>query len=302
LKIGGGAPCPLCAHLELDTVYDLTGVSFVDAMPGLIVRCASCAMVFKHLNDPEDIPTAYTGECGDDETAQTYLLGEAARNLFRVALAETKQRQPADRPHLLDVGAGPGILIEEARRMGFEAEGIDHCEINVAAARGKGLSVRLAAAEDMDERDAFDVITMMDIIEHVPDPLRILNAAWRALRPGGELVVYTPNHRAAVVTFAKVLYRLGVQYPIQELFGRNHICFFDHRSLPLALKTAGFEMRALRQFPYDPARPGQEISPLNLAVVTLVERLGQPFDLGFRMLAHARKPASGAVSLAQRFA
>jgi len=284
-----GSVCPVCAGSNLETVYDLASVHFEDAVPGLVVRCASCFLWFKLLNDPDGIPKAYTGEYGDDETARTYLLSTAARNLFRDALTKVKGRLPAPRPRLLDLGAGPGVLIEEALRMGFEAEGVDHCESNVEAARNRGLNVRLAAAEDLDDQESFDVVTMMDIIEHVPDPLRILSAAQRALKPGGELVVYTPNHRAAVVLLAKLLYRLGVRYPVEEVFGRNHICFFDDRSLPRTLIKAGFRVRLLEQFPYDRERPGQEISPLNLAVVSLVERLGQPFDRSFRMLAYAQK-------------
>jgi 2-polyprenyl-3-methyl-5-hydroxy-6-metoxy-1,4-benzoquinol methylase len=279
----------LCAGAQLESVYDLASLSSADAVPGVVMRCAACGMWFKLLNDPNGVPKAYTGEYGEDETARTYLLGASARNLFRSALADVRKRSPAAKPRLLDLGSGPGVLLEEALRMGFAAEGVDHCAANVDAARAKGLEVRRGAAEDLDDRAAFDVITMMDIIEHVADPLRMLNAAQRALKPGGELVVYTPNHRAAVVELAKLLYRFGVRYPIEELFGRNHICFFDDRTLPLALKTAGFEMRLLEQFPYDPARPGQEISPLNLAAVTLIERLGQPFGRNFRMLVYARR-------------
>lgn len=288
MKLVAGT-CPVCASPMLEAIYDLAGVSSADAVPGVVVRCAACCMWFKLLTHSDGLPKAYTGEYGDDETAQTYLLGPAARNLFRDALAQVKERLQAARPRLLDVGAGPGGLIEEAVQMGFDAEGVDHCASNVQAARDKGLNVRLAAAEDLDDHAAFDVITLMDLIEHVPDPLRILSNAQRALKPGGELVVYTPNHRAAVVLLAKLLYRFGVHYPIEELFGRNHVCFFDDRSLPLALKKAGFEVRLLEQFPYDPARPGQDISPLNLAAVALVEQLGQPFHRGFRMLVYAQR-------------
>jgi 2-polyprenyl-3-methyl-5-hydroxy-6-metoxy-1,4-benzoquinol methylase len=151
------------------------------------------------------------------------------------------------------------------------------------------LHVRLASVEDLNDTDAFDLVTMMDIIEHVGDPLRLLHAAHRALRHGGELIVYTPNHRAAVVIAAKLLHRLGVRYPVEEIFGRNHLSFFDDRSLALALRIAGFEVRSLRQSPYDPARPGQEISAGNLAAVTLLERFGGLVGRGFRLLAHARR-------------
>jgi hypothetical protein len=102
--------------------------------------------------------------------------------------------------------------------------------------------------------------------------------------------VYTPNHRALVVELAKLLHAIGIRYPVQEIFGRNHVAFFDDRSLPLALRRAGLELRSLRYAPYDPARPGQEISQLNLLAVQGVEWLGRPLDRVFRMLAYARRP------------
>lgn len=154
----------------------------------------------------------------------------------------------------------------------------------------RGLNVTLGAAEDLDREDTFDVITMMDFIEHVSDPLRVLRNAHRALIRGGELIVYTPNHRAAVVVAAKLLDRLGMHQPAREIFGRNHVCFFDDRSLPLVLARAGFALRHQEQLAYDPSRPGQDISRFNLAAMMLIEQLGKPLHRLFRLLAYARKP------------
>lgn len=282
--------CPLCGSVDPVVIYDLTRASSADAVPGTVLRCGACGMWFKRLLDGGAIPTAYPGEHGGDAVARTYLQGPAARALFRSVLQHVKRSLGAQRPRLLDVGAGDGTLLEEAHRLGFDAQGIDHCQSNVEAARARGLDVRLGAAEDLGDRAAFDAVTMMDILEHVSEPMRILASARRALKPGGELVVYTPNHRAVVVKLARLLHHFGVTYPVEEIFGRNHVCFFDDRSLPRAIEAAGFQMRSLEQLPYDPARPGQEISPLNLAVVTLVERLGRPFGRGFRMLAYAQRP------------
>lgn len=283
-------PCPLCGAARYEIAYDLTIPRSADDVPGLVVRCRSCPMWFKLLSDPNAIPKAYPGEYGGDEMAQGYLLSAATRTFFRETLAKVSLGPEITRPRLLDIGAAQGALLEEAARLGFDAEGIDHCESNVHDARAKGLKVDYAAAEDLDVDAAFDVVTLMDIIEHLVDPLHVLKAAHRALKPGGELVVYTPNHRGAVVVLAKLLHAAGIGYPVREIFGRNHLGFFDDRSLPLALQKAGFEVRLRQCFPYDPARPGQEVSALNLLAVTFVEWLGKPFNRVFRMLVYARKP------------
>jgi hypothetical protein len=206
-------------------------------------------MWFKVLSDPDGIPDAYPGEYGHDGIAETYLLSEAARSLFREALAGAKPISRSPKPRLLDVGAAQGVLLEEAVRMGFDAEGIDHCEPNVREACAKGLTVKHGAAEDLAAREDFDVITMIDIVEHVRDPMvcsrRRIGAQTRS-----ELVVYTPN-RAARSSCSPGCPCAGRPLSDPRIFGRNH-CFFDDRSLPLALEG---RLGALARHPYDP--PGR---------------------------------------------
>jgi SAM-dependent methyltransferase len=286
------AVCPLCASANPAVVYDLTTVDSAEDVPGLVMRCRACRMWFKLLSDPNGLPTAYPGEYGDDPIADTYLRSPAARRFFHDTLAKATFSAHGARPRLLDIGAAEGVLLEEAARMGFDAEGVDHCEANVHTARTRGLKMTLGAAETLDYRELFDVVTMIDLIEHLPDPLRALKAAHRALKPGGELVIYTPNHRGAVVVLSKLLHAMGVRHPIREIFGRNHVCFFDDRSLPVALNLAGFDVRLEERFPYDPSRPGQYMSPVSLAAVAAAEWIGRPFKRVFRMLVFARKPRS----------
>ena len=282
------SPCPLCGATDAPVRYDLRDASGPEAIPGVVRCCGACGMWFKVVTAADGLPTAYVGEHGDDPLAATYLHGEAARAVFRDALGGLPERRAGAR--LLDIGAAQGTLLEEAARFGFVAEGVDHNPDNVRDARAKGLAVRLGKAEELADEAAFDVVTMMDLIEHVTAPARLLAAAHRALVPGGTLVVYTPDHLAMTVRLARLLHRFGVGYPVAEIFGRNHVCFFDHRTLRGILERAGFADIAVRLRPYDPSRPGQEISPLNLAAISALEWLGRPFGQGFRMLAYARKP------------
>jgi 2-polyprenyl-3-methyl-5-hydroxy-6-metoxy-1,4-benzoquinol methylase len=287
-------PCPLCGDADGEVRYDLTPGESAEDVPGLVIRCRACAMWFKAVEDPDALPTDYPGEHGDDPLAARYLGGAAARAFFREILTEVRRARREPAPRLLDIGAGAAVLLEEAARLGFAAEGIDRSPANAAAARARGFAVAHAAAESLDLAERFDVVTMLDIIEHVLDPLDVLRRVHRALKPGGDLIVYTPNHRALVVELAKLLHAAGIRYPVRQLFGRNHVAFFDDRSLPRALRRAGFDLQALRRAPYDPARPGQEISPLNLLAIRAVEAVGRPFGRVFRLLAYARRPGRSA--------
>jgi 2-polyprenyl-3-methyl-5-hydroxy-6-metoxy-1,4-benzoquinol methylase len=278
--------CPLCLSTRQKTLYDLQGLSRPNVIPGLIVQCLDCALVFKVTNASHRIADAYGESYAEGEGIAAYMTSEATRAFFREVIRGLNVK----RGRLLDIGTGLGAFVEEAQALGYQAQGIDLCAPLVTKAQARGLDVRLKAAEELEdssERGVFDVVTMMDIIEHVPDPVGLLSAARRLMKEKSELIVYTPNHRAAVVLLAKVLNSLGADFAIKEIFGGNHLTFFDDRTLPVALDKAGFSLREVKHSPYDPSRPGQPISLVSLATVALVEQAGRPFGRMFRMLTYA---------------
>lgn len=96
---------------------------------------------------------------------------------------------------LLDVGAGPGFLIAAARERGWEALGVD---LNPWAARHAreqlDVDVRVQGlVEARFEGGGFDAVTMLDMIEHVPDPEELIEEAARVIRPEGVLALLTPD-------------------------------------------------------------------------------------------------------------
>jgi 2-polyprenyl-3-methyl-5-hydroxy-6-metoxy-1,4-benzoquinol methylase len=244
-------------------------------------------MCFKILSEPERLSQIYGDEYAAAEMTDQYMLSEAARACFRTVLGGIGITHGTTRPRLLDIGTGLGALLEEAQKLGYEAEGVDLCEALVQRARARGLRVHCRQAEELDAESSFDAVTMLDVIEHVAAPLKLLATARRLLKPGGRLVVYTPNHRGAVVVLARLLNGLGIRFAIEDIFGGNHVCFFDAGSLTNALRRQGFSLRSIGFFPYDPARPGGPISPVSLAAVRAAEWLGKPFGRMFRMVVHA---------------
>jgi 2-polyprenyl-3-methyl-5-hydroxy-6-metoxy-1,4-benzoquinol methylase len=98
---------------------------------------------------------------------------------------------------LLDVGCGPGLLLDEARRRGYETIGLELSRASARHARDAlGLDVRELALEDFaDEGDppGFDVVVLADVIEHLDDPVGGIARCAALLRPGGVLCVVTPD-------------------------------------------------------------------------------------------------------------
>lgn len=99
---------------------------------------------------------------------------------------------------MLDVGCGGGLIAEPLARLGGHVVGIDPAEENVAAARahaeaqGVDVDYRAMRVEQLGEAgEAFDVVTCLEVIEHVPEPQAFIAACARTVRPGGLLIVST---------------------------------------------------------------------------------------------------------------
>lgn len=95
---------------------------------------------------------------------------------------------------LLDVGCGSGKAVRRLRELGWDARGLELDPVAVEAARAAGLPVEQGDLSTAGLPEAaFDVVTLSHVIEHVHDPQALLQECRRVLRPGGRIVVVTPN-------------------------------------------------------------------------------------------------------------
>jgi 2-polyprenyl-6-hydroxyphenyl methylase / 3-demethylubiquinone-9 3-methyltransferase len=104
---------------------------------------------------------------------------------------------PLDGKSALDVGCGAGLLTEPLARLGARVKGLDASPDLIAAARehgeAQGLAIDYCAGELAQLAGQFDLITCMEVIEHVADPAPFVHALARRLAPDGLLVLSTPN-------------------------------------------------------------------------------------------------------------
>lgn len=124
------------------------------------------------------------------------------------------ERRPLIGKRVADVGCGAGLLCEPLARLGGEVVGIDAAPENVAAARvhaaGQGLSIDYRAGSvDRLGPEPYDLITSLEVIEHVTDPAAFLRGLAAALAPDGLLILSTPNRtplsRLAMITLGEGL-------------------------------------------------------------------------------------------------
>ncbi|HMH18724.1 MAG TPA: bifunctional 2-polyprenyl-6-hydroxyphenol methylase/3-demethylubiquinol 3-O-methyltransferase UbiG [Burkholderiales bacterium] len=158
----------------------------------------------------------------------------------------------------LDVGCGGGILAEAMAKRGARVRGIDLSEKALKVAEIHKLESRLAvnyeaiAAEDLAARSpaSYDVVTCMELLEHVPDPASTVRACAQLARPGGQVFFSTINRNLKSYVFAVI----GAEYVLKLLPKGTHdyAKFVKPSELARHCRDAGLEVREIIGMSYHP--------------------------------------------------
>jgi 2-polyprenyl-6-hydroxyphenyl methylase / 3-demethylubiquinone-9 3-methyltransferase len=179
---------------------------------------------------------------------------------------DSKARHPLAGKSALDVGCGAGLLCEPLARMGAAVTGVDAAPENVEAAKAhsaqSGLAIDYRAGELAEQGlGKFDVVTSMEVIEHVTDPAAFVAQLTRHLKPDGLLLLSTPNRTAASRLFlVEAAERLG-QVP-RGTHDWNQ--FLTPEELTALLEDAGLEISEMTGIAFSPLK-GLHLSP-NMAL------------------------------------
>ena len=166
---------------------------------------------------------------------------------------------PLSGQRVLDVGCGGGILADSMARRGAEVLGIDLAskalkiaELHALEVQTPNIVYREIGAEDLAAEAAgtFDVVTCMEMLEHVPDPLSVVHACTTLVRPGGHVFFSTINRNAKAFLFAIV----GAEYVLNMLPRGTHeyAKFIRPSELSNFIRAAGLVQGAMRGLEYNP--------------------------------------------------
>lgn len=137
------------------------------------------------------------------------------------------------RGRLLDVGAATGILVKEALRLGYDAQGVEPSRYLQKCAEAREIPVLLGVLPHESLGGPFDIATLIDVIEHVSDPVGLLREIRQLLVPNGVCIIVTPDVSSVA---AKLLGRRWCHYRIA------HIGYFCRATLELAAGNAGLRV------------------------------------------------------------
>lgn len=258
-------------HLSADS-FRITDANY--GVTADIFQCQSCG--FKFCPNLTDL-TQYYEEMQDEEYENT----RAHRALQLRHILHTI-RHATRGTQLLDVGAGSGILVEEAIGLGYTAQGIEPSNYLSRQAAALGLPVTEGCfPQDAPDRH-FDIVTLIDVIEHVSNPGDMLRGALAHLNPDGICVIVTPD---AASLAAKLMGWRWWHYRLA------HVGYFSRETLVQLTRDCGFEVLSFSKpgwyFParYLFERVMQYIpAPLRIRAPKLLNKVTIPLNLRDSML------------------
>lgn len=182
------------------------------------------------------------------------------------------ERSPVAQKKLIDVGCGGGILAESLAQRGAMVTGIDMGEAPLAVARLHALETgveltyeRITAEEKATQMPGeFDIVTCMEMLEHVPDPSSVVRACAAMVKTGGDVYFSTINRSPKAYAFAI----LGAEYILKLLPKGTHDYskFIRPSELAQWLRAAGLELQCITGMTYNPLTKHYKLNPNDVSV------------------------------------
>ena len=237
--------CPLCGSAQNRLIHeekndlpknDSRFDSFRDDQV-FLKECLSCTFAFvdKLPIQSDYYEAIYTNLKPDWETEFKYHGKKEINQDIKKCILKYKQGG-----RLLDIGCWAGAWIAEMSDC-FSVRGIELNPDGVASAQKRGLQVERSSIADVAlEENSLDVITMIDVLEHLPHPGKVLEKSTRALKTGGVIYIKVPNYPGQLRK-QELLRKAGLT-EVGIMQNYVHINHFNRKSLSSKLRTLGFDV------------------------------------------------------------
>ena len=250
-------PCPLCGEAAFDIIKpskypdtiaaeDLRKAYSASSSHQLldqVVRCRSCSLHYVNPRPQSElIIDSYSAAEDPTFVTENQSRTHSFAKVLRKVLA-LKGRRDGQELRFLDIGCAGGASLVAAKACGFDPVGVEPSRwMADFGRRTYGVDIRDGILQPaMFPEQSFDVITLWDVLEHIPDPKALLDLTSRLLRPNGMFVVSYPDFRSVMGRL------LGDRWPF---WLSVHVLYYDRRTIARQLAASGFRIQ--RYIPYWP--------------------------------------------------
>jgi SAM-dependent methyltransferase len=218
--------CPACGG---DKAKELGEVNRIE-----LARCSRCGTVFTGALPGDGLEAEDYGAYYDEGNLEIPAFVEGRLGALVDGFEEFRRLNC-----WLDVGCGAGGLLRAAAGRGWSVVGTEVAPEAVEAGRARGLDVRLGGLGELElQPESFDVVSAVEVLEHVPHPQALISDAARLVRPGGGIYFTTPNGRGISARL------LGTRWSVVS--PPEHLQLFSVDGLRRSLGAAGLDVASVR--------------------------------------------------------
>lgn len=211
------------------------GVTSSSSVNERVVKCSNCGLIFISPRPVQKLVLeGYEKASGAEYVSQAAGRIETFRSAVRLLEKSAFPKGKPKKPRVLDVGSAAGFFLKAAKDEGWDAFGIEPNVWMVKWGNKQyGVNAKAGTLEKAGfKKDFFDVVTLWDVLEHVPDPKKTLKEVHGVLKKGGVVAINFPNigSTLAKLTGRKWWFLTSV-----------HLYYFTPHTLSKMLESAGFE-------------------------------------------------------------
>ncbi|MBN1523487.1 MAG: class I SAM-dependent methyltransferase [Spirochaetales bacterium] len=262
-------PCPLCGDVPSTPRFHVEDARFVE--------CSRCTLVYQN---PQPLFSDLQGRYRNQYFQYEFSNEENFFNLMLLGMRDIGYTDAFlsawEDKTFCDIGCATGRLLEHMKHLGFHVEGVELCPESAEYGINKrGVNINIGTLEDTKLPDnSFSIIHFSHLIEHVSDPVVFLLEVRRILKPGGRVIITTPN----IAGFQAKLFREKWRSAI-----RDHLFLFSKKTLSTLLVRLGFHIVTVKTW------GGLAVGTAPRWIKRPVDRLAKKWGFGDVMLFLAEK-------------
>lgn len=289
------ASCPVCGSTDRRRKGSRGGKYHRDSkgVESNIVQCRRCTLLYVH---PKLLPVG-NPYAGEDDYFEKH--DRNWKQKTGAEFADKIEEIIGYKGSIIEPACGTGDFVIGAQNRGWKARGVEMTESYANAAREGGLDVEMASVQDSKYlKEKYDAIMMLAMLEHLYEPMEMLEVAYDALNPGGVTVINVPNEVSSMVNRLGNIYikSYGLDWTmsLSPTFSPYHVVGFSAKSLRFALEKTGFEVISLTTGSGTNVLPAnglrQSIEHIGLTAALYLGKISDYIGMGNEIMCWARRP------------